>query len=84
MPAWRNYTAQTTTEPEDHLSITTPGPIPGPSIRGRSRMIAISATGASISLLTALLLAGCVSQSPYDQLQSQYQQLQTENEQLKS
>jgi chemotaxis protein MotB len=42
------------------------------------------AAGASVIPLTALVLAGCVSQSSYDELQSQYQQSQAENQQLKA
>ena len=42
------------------------------------------ATAASVIPLTALVLAGCVSQSLYDELQSQYQQVQQENQQLKA
>jgi chemotaxis protein MotB len=38
----------------------------------------------SVIPLTVLMLAGCVSQKDYDQLQAQYQQSQAENAQLKS
>jgi chemotaxis protein MotB len=47
-------------------------------------MINKLATAALVAPLTALMLAGCVSQSSYDALQDQNQQLQAQNQQLQA
>jgi outer membrane murein-binding lipoprotein Lpp len=47
-------------------------------------MINRFAAAASVVPLTALILAGCVSQSSYDALQDQNQQLQAQNQQLQA
>jgi chemotaxis protein MotB len=47
-------------------------------------MMSKLAIAASVVPLTALLMAGCVSQSSYDALQAQNQQLEAQNQQLQA